>query len=107
MMSISGSGGRSELDTASRVVAQMPTSGMGQKTEVSGLARHIRFTLRCRHRQPAPACPFGPRTDIGLVARKHYADRMLWNFEYSCRSLGESKGALKNPDKTTRNQPDC
>jgi hypothetical protein len=28
MMSISGSGGRSELDTASRVVAQMPTSGM-------------------------------------------------------------------------------
>src|SRR5712692_3880411 len=29
------------------------------KTEVSGLARHVRFTLRCRHRQPAPACPFG------------------------------------------------
>src|ERR1700719_4958253 len=23
------------------------------KTEVSGLARHVRFTLRCRYRQPA------------------------------------------------------
>jgi hypothetical protein len=33
MMSISGSGGRSELDTASRVVAQMPTSGFGSNSE--------------------------------------------------------------------------
>jgi len=31
----------------------------GSKTEVSELARHARFTLRSRHRQPAPACPFG------------------------------------------------
>ena len=31
----------------------------GSKTEVSGLARHVRFTLWSRHRQPAPACPFG------------------------------------------------
>jgi hypothetical protein len=61
MMSISGSGGRSELDTASHVVAQMPTSGMGQKAEVSGPARHVRFTLRSRYRQPAPACPFGAK----------------------------------------------
>src|SRR6266851_1488808 len=38
----------------------------GSKTEVSGLARHVRFTLRCRHRQPAPACPFGAR--LGLHA---------------------------------------
>ena len=30
-----------------------------QKTEVSGLARHVRFTFRSRHRQPARACPFG------------------------------------------------
>jgi hypothetical protein len=29
------------------------------KTEVSGLARQVRFTPRSRHRQPAPACPFG------------------------------------------------
>jgi hypothetical protein len=36
-----------------------PMSQLGPKTEVSGLARHVRFTLRCRHRQPAPACPFG------------------------------------------------
>src|SRR5450755_1889721 len=32
------------------------------KTEVPGFARHARFTLRCRHRQPAPACPFGAIT---------------------------------------------
>src|SRR5450755_3675600 len=45
----------------------------GSKTEVSGLARHVRFTLRCRHRQPAPACPFGangrhPR--LGLIRKR-------------------------------------
>src|SRR5216684_6126646 len=39
----------------------------GSKTEVSGLARHVRFTLRCRHRQPAPACPFGANN--GLLRR--------------------------------------
>jgi len=44
MMSISGSGGRSELDTASRVVAQMPTSGMGPSR---------RFTQS----QPLPVSP--------------------------------------------------
>jgi hypothetical protein len=27
--------------------------------EVPGFARHVRFTLRSRHRQPAPVCPFG------------------------------------------------
>src|SRR5450631_2828681 len=36
-----------------------PDHTLGSKTEVSGLARHVRFTLRCRHRQPAPASPFG------------------------------------------------
>src|ERR1700688_4730125 len=30
----------------------------GSKTEVSGLARHVRFTLRRRYFHPAPACPF-------------------------------------------------
>ncbi len=34
----------------------------GSKTEVSGLARHVRFTLRSRYRQPAPPCPFGARS---------------------------------------------
>jgi hypothetical protein len=37
-------------------------SEMGPKTEVPGFARHVRFTLRCRHSQPAPACPFGANT---------------------------------------------
>jgi hypothetical protein len=82
MMSISGSGGRSELDTASRVVAQMPTSGMGQKTEVSGLARHIRFTLRCRHRQPAPACPFGAKPGSG-----HSFDHLIGSSEEHRRNF--------------------
>src|ERR1700730_12170358 len=31
----------------------------GSKTELSGFARHVRFTLGSRHRQPAPACPVG------------------------------------------------
>jgi hypothetical protein len=33
----------------------------GSKTEVSGLARHVRVTLRSRHCQPATACPFGAK----------------------------------------------
>src|SRR5260370_42346346 len=37
---------------------------VGSKTEVSGLARHVRFTLRSRHRQPAPACPFGAKSGL-------------------------------------------
>ena len=37
----------------------------GSKTEVSGLVRHVRFTLRSRHRQPAPASPFGARNGSG------------------------------------------
>src|SRR5882672_1035043 len=36
-----------------------PDHTSGSKTEVSGPARDARFTLRSRHRQPAPACPFG------------------------------------------------
>ena len=30
----------------------------GSKSEVAGLARHVRSTLNSRHRQAAPACPF-------------------------------------------------
>jgi hypothetical protein len=45
------------LIIARKVMPKM--SEMGCKTEVSGLARHVSFTLRSRHRQPAPACPFG------------------------------------------------
>src|SRR5258705_10913198 len=33
----------------------------GSKKEVSGIARHVRFALRSRHCQPAPACPFGAK----------------------------------------------
>jgi hypothetical protein len=30
---------------------------------------------------PGRAEDVSPRTDIGLVARKHCADRMLWDFD--------------------------
>jgi hypothetical protein len=46
-------------------------TALGSKTEVSGLARHVRFTLRSRHRQPAPAGPFGANnglSDAGIGA---------------------------------------
>src|SRR6266436_1078275 len=36
----------------------------GSKTEVSGLARHVRFTLRSRYRQPAPACLLVPNSEV-------------------------------------------
>jgi hypothetical protein len=39
-------------------------SELGPKTEVSGLARHVRFALRSRYRQPAPACPFGANNGL-------------------------------------------
>src|SRR5216684_6005600 len=45
--------------------------GNGSKTEVSGLARHVRFTLRSRHRQPASASPFGAK-------RRHRRPREKW-----------------------------
>jgi aminoglycoside phosphotransferase len=37
----------------------------GSKTEVSRLVRHVRLTLRSRHRQPAAACPFGALVGCG------------------------------------------
>jgi hypothetical protein len=49
------------------------------KTEVSGLARHVRFTLRSRHRQPAPACPFGA---AGSTGRRNTGVKSLrWGFK--------------------------
>jgi hypothetical protein len=57
----------------------------GSKTEVPGFARHVRFTLRCRHRQPAPACPFGARADKLRVAAVKFDAHFLvllsqWKF---------------------------
>jgi hypothetical protein len=50
----------------------------GSKTEMSGLARHARFTLRSRHHQPAPACPFGSQDRTGGFRnrQKHDIDRV-------------------------------
>src|SRR5258706_6536915 len=45
-----------------------PDVSSGSKTEVTGLARHVRFTLRSRYRQPAPACPFGVESRCDAVA---------------------------------------
>src|ERR1700681_4567354 len=48
-----------------------PDHTCGSKTKVSGLARHVRFTLRCRHRHPAPACPFGANNGHAHSEMKH------------------------------------
>jgi hypothetical protein len=43
------------------------------KTEVSGLARHVRFTLRSGYRQPAPTCPFGAKNRqhaVGIPSKR-------------------------------------
>ena len=37
---------------------------------MSGFARHVRFTLRSRHHQPAPACPFGALAAICTARNK-------------------------------------
>ena len=36
----------------------------GSKTEVSGLARHVRYTLRIRHRQPVQHVRLVPTGDL-------------------------------------------
>src|ERR1700730_4394080 len=54
---------------------------LGSKTEVSGLARHVGFTPMSRHRQPAPACPFGAtrrlmhRNMVALAEMRAYSPR--------------------------------
>jgi len=47
----------------------------GSKTEMPGFARRVRFTLRSRHRQPAPACPFG--ANFGSAAPLHKPQRAV------------------------------
>jgi hypothetical protein len=57
------------------------------KTEVSGLARHVRFTLRSRYRQPAPACPFGAKTGSRARLLDHFVgqrEQLRWNFKSEC-----------------------
>src|SRR5713101_8867418 len=51
---------KGENNSAHSLLARVFTQPRS-KTEVSGLARHVRFTLRSRYRQPAPACPFGAK----------------------------------------------
>jgi hypothetical protein len=47
-------------------------SVLGPKTEVPGLARVVRFTLGSRHRQPAPACPFGANLFSARKAKSNW-----------------------------------
>jgi hypothetical protein len=54
-----GSRGTSVLPSGADIVSLPRHVRLVPKTEVSGLARRVRFTLSSRHRQPAPACPFG------------------------------------------------
>src|SRR3984893_843215 len=56
-----------------------PDHTSGSKTEVSGLARHVRLTLRSRRRQRAPACPFGA---AGSTGRRNTGVKSLrWGFK--------------------------
>ena len=63
----------------------MPANGT--KTEVSGLARRVRFTHRSRHRQPAPACPFGANAQQRTLAPQKSApfDHLVGARERRCR----------------------
>jgi hypothetical protein len=56
------------------------------KTEMSGLARRVRFTLRSRHRQPAPACPFGANERTRFAGARCARNRLRrWSDEVSGR----------------------
>jgi hypothetical protein len=81
---------------------EWPDHTFGSKTEVSELARHVRFTLRCRHRQPAPACPFGANSDMirsRIPERKHSTINLpLFDEELpSIPNSGEPTAALPPP----------
>ena len=69
-----------QISSASRHVRLVP------KTEVPGLARHVRFTLRSRYLQPAPACPFGAMNRL-----KRRSKQRLYSITSSARasSMGE------------------
>jgi len=42
---------------------------LGPKRKYLG-SRHVRLTLKSRHRQPAPACPFGATSRYGRTRKK-------------------------------------
>jgi hypothetical protein len=67
--------------------SQFPALGVccGSKTEVSGLALHVRFTLGCRHRQPAPACLFGAMNGLMQRSKWHF-----YSISSSARPLSAS-----------------
>jgi hypothetical protein len=61
------------------------------KTEVPGFARHVRFTRRSRHRQAAPACPFGLElghcsTQSACLKRAKFGSRRSHSITSSARS---------------------
>jgi hypothetical protein len=55
---------------------------------VSGLARHVRFALRSRYRQPAPACPFGAIGDHG-----HHSKLQLYSIPSTTGAIDRTRGA--------------
>src|SRR5471032_1929038 len=57
----------------------------GSKSEVSPLAQHVRSTLNSRHRQAAPACPFGANN--GRRAGKGPAEETPPESDLTTRSL--------------------
>ncbi len=54
---------------------------------MSGLARHVRFTLRSRHRQPAPACPFGAISGLAQRSKGRSFDHLVGQQLHRVRHL--------------------
>jgi hypothetical protein len=65
------------------------------KTEVPGFARHVRFTLRSRHRQPNPSRPFG--ANRRLTQRSNY---QLFARVRSVVNAQKESGSLSSRPKT-------
>src|ERR1700681_2239132 len=71
----------------------------GSKTEGPGLARHVRFTLRSRYRQPAPACPVCVReADVPSRARRVMRSDMI----YLCDANGRAESLISPMDRAQR-----
>jgi len=85
---------------------------LGSKTEVSGHARHVRFTLRSRHRQPAPACPFDAiaafctaRNKRALFEKPRWCPRQIDTISMAGMLIGDTNLSLVAVSSPRSNQP--
>jgi hypothetical protein len=71
--------------------AELADVGVGSKTEMSRLARHVRFTFRSSHRQPASACRLVPLGDVLQPLRTGLPNPRNFGYQGESRSLGVDK----------------